>query len=170
MPFRILSDTYVGGKKQMEGENFNLLEQIQQKVFTEQNGIRLAKWGCLIECLAQKSLIEMDVDEQLTDVDEFLIALWQEMKVPYMGTFQFLLWVGDYFLFRFYDENSLFRSRTSWMLEQIVLGVERLFCQFEYRVRSVEPLFLFPVDVWRDLGEWLLCVEKVCICESVKMY
>lgn len=56
------------------------------------------------------------------------------------------------------------------MLEQIVLGVERLFCQFEYRVRSVEPLFLFPVDVWRDLGEWLLCVEKVCICESVKMY
>ena len=38
-----LSDTYVGGKKQMEGENFNLLEQIQQKVFTEQNGIRLAK-------------------------------------------------------------------------------------------------------------------------------
>ena len=50
----------------------------------------------------------MDVDEQLTDVDEFLIALWQEMKVPYMGTFQFLLWVGDYFLFRFYDENSLF--------------------------------------------------------------
>ena len=31
-------------------------------------------------------------------------------------------------------------------------------------------LFLFPVDVWRDLGEWLLCVEKVCICESVKMY
>ena len=67
----------------MEGENFNLLEQIQQKVFTEQNGIRLAKWGCLIECLAQKSLIEMDVDEQLTDVDEFLIALWQEMKVPY---------------------------------------------------------------------------------------
>ena len=32
----------------------------------------------------------------------------------------------------------------------------------------VEPLFLFPVDVWRDLGEWLLCVEKVCICESVK--
>ena len=54
------------------------------------------------------------------------------------------------------------------MLEQIVLGVERLFCQFEYRVRSVEPLFLFPVDVWRDLGEWLLCVEKVCICESVK--
>ena len=115
-----LSDTYVGGKKQMEGENFNLLEQIQQKVFTEQNGIRLAKWGCLIECLAQKSLIEMDVDEQLTDVDEFLIALWQEMKVPYMGTFQFLLWVGDYFLFRFYDENSLFRSRTSWMLEQIV--------------------------------------------------
>ena len=108
------------------------------------------------------------VDEQLTDVDEFLIALWQEMKVPYMGTFQFLLWVGDYFLFRFYDENSLFRSRTSWMLEQIVLGVERFFCQFEYRVRSVEPLFLFPVDVWRDLGEWLLCVEKVCICESVK--
>ena len=128
-----LSDTYVGGKKQMEGQNFNLLEQIQQKVFTDQNGIRLAKWGCLIECLAQKSLIEMDVDEQLTDVDEFLIALWQEMKVPYMGTFQFLLWVGDYFLLRY-----------------------------------VEPLFLFPVDVWRDLGEWLLCVEKVCICESVK--
>ena len=29
----------------------------------------------------------MDVDEQLTDVDEYLIALWQEMKVPYMGTF-----------------------------------------------------------------------------------
>ena len=76
--------------------------------------------------------------------------------------------VADLRLFRFYDENSLFRSRTSWMLEQIVLGVERLFCQFEYRVRSVEPLFLFPVDVWRDLGEWLLCVEKVCICESVK--
>lgn len=114
-------------------------------MFTEQNGIRLAKWGCLIECLAQKSLIEMDVDEQLTDVDEFLIALWQEMKVPYMGTFQFLLWVGDYFLFRFYDENSLFRSRTSWMLEQIVLGVERFFCQFEYRVRYVEPLFYFQL-------------------------
>ena len=43
----------------------------------------------------------MDVDEQLTDVDEFLIALWQEMKVPYMGTFQFLLWVGDYCLYCF---------------------------------------------------------------------
>ena len=39
------------------------------------------------------------------------------------------------------------------LLEQIVLGVERFFCQFEYRVRYVEPLFLFPVDVWRDLGE-----------------
>ena len=48
-----------------------MLEQIQQKVFTEQNGIRLAKWGCLIECLAQKSLIEMDVDEQLTQLSIF---------------------------------------------------------------------------------------------------
>ncbi len=82
-----------------------------KKCLQNKMGLGLPNGGCLIECLAQKSLIEMDVDEQLTDVDEFLIALWQEMKVPYMGTFQFLLWVGDYFLFRFYDENSLFASR-----------------------------------------------------------
>ena len=42
----------------------------------------------------------MDVDEQLTDVDEFLIALWQEMKVPYMGTFQFLMHYHTFVTYR----------------------------------------------------------------------
>lgn len=36
-----LSDTYVGGKKQMEGENFNLLEQIQQKCLQNKMGLGL---------------------------------------------------------------------------------------------------------------------------------
>ena len=40
----------------MEGENFNLLEQIQQKVFTEQNGIRLCQMGMFDRMFSSKSL------------------------------------------------------------------------------------------------------------------
>lgn len=158
----------VENKEQMKEEYFNLLKKMQEKVFAEQNGVNLAKWGCLIECLAQKSLIDIDADEQLTDVDDFLITLWQEMKVPYMGKYQFILWIGDYFLYRFCDKKSQYHFRFSYVLEQIVFGIKQLFSKSEYQVACIEPIFLFPVDIWRDLCEWLLHVNQVCTSELTK--
>lgn len=167
--FRFMNTTYgEEDREQIEEENFKFLEQLQQEISFKQNGVNLAKWGCLIECLAQQSLIRVDVDEQLVETDDFLATLWQKMKGPYIGTYQFLLWIGDYFLFRFCDKESRFHSRSLQMLEQIISDIGRSFCKSEYRVKCGEPLFLFPVDVWRDLVEWLLHVEKVCVCESVK--
>ena len=38
------------------------------------SGMGLAKWGCLVECLVQNSLIEADLDDLLAETDEFLIS------------------------------------------------------------------------------------------------
>lgn len=60
-------------------EAFDLLEQIQQKVVISLNGSTFAKWGCLVEYLAKKSFVEVNLDELLEEVDTLLMTLWNEM-------------------------------------------------------------------------------------------
>lgn len=145
---------------------FDLLEQIQQKVVISLNGSTLAKWGCLVEYLAKKSFVEVNVDELLEEVDTFLIALWSEIaKTLDVGISELFLWIGDYFLFRICGEqvqkNSLFLN----VLEQMLHYIGRFLSQLLHSTIYVEPIFLFPISFWKDLEWWLLCICQLDICQ-----
>lgn len=155
-------------KEQVEDKAFEFLEQIQQEVAAAPDGITLAKWGCLVECLVQNSFVEAEVDELLAETDEYLISLWQQMQDSYVDISPLFLWLGDYFLFRFCDEQSQYRAQFFQILKQMLSSVEQFFHLPKCNVISVEPIFLFPTIVWQDMEWWLIRINEACSCESAR--
>lgn len=155
-------------KEQAEDKAFELLEQIQQEVATTPEGMSLAKWGCLVECLVHNSFVEAEVDELLAETDEYLMSLWQQMQNSYVDISPLFLWLGDYFLFRFCDEQSQYRSRFFQILEQMLSSIEQFFHLPKCNVISVEPIFLFPTIVWQDMEWWLIRINVSCSCELAR--
>ncbi|MCI7385545.1 MAG: hypothetical protein MSH64_02610 [Bacteroides uniformis] len=146
-------------------EAFDLLEQIQQKVVISLNGSTFAKWGCLVEYLAKKSFVEVNLDELLEEVDTLLMTLWNEMAETIdIGISEFFLWIGDYFLFRICGEQPQMNSQFSKMLEQMLRYIEHFLLQLLHTKIYVEPIFLFPISFWKDLEWWLLCICQLDIC------
>lgn len=155
-------------REQEEEKAFDLLEQIQQEVATAPDGIRLAKWGCLVECLVRNSFVEAEVDDLLAETDEFLIALWHEIDVPYVDISQLFLWMCDYFLFRLCGEESQFRSRYFNVIEQMLFRIVHLFQKPEHSAIYVEPIFLFPTNLWQDMEWWLRQIDEYSVCPLAK--
>lgn len=156
-------------EREQEEENaFDLLEQIQQEVAAAPSEISLAKWGCLVECLVQNSFVDAELDDLLAETDELLISLWHELDVPYVNISQLLLWMGDYFLFRFCDERSQIRSRFFQVIEQILFRIVQLFLKPEHSDIYMEPIFLFPTNLWQDMEWWLQRIDEYSVCPLAK--
>lgn len=155
-------------KEEAEERAFEVLEQIQKNVADTPTEISLAKWGCLVECLVQNSFVEAEVDELLAETDEYLLALWQKMCDYYVDISQLFLWMGDYFLFRSCDKQSQFSSRFFQVLEQMLFRVETVFHKPEQSAIYVEPIFLFPTNIWQDMEWWLLRIQETSNCELVE--
>ncbi|WP_321335326.1 hypothetical protein [uncultured Bacteroides sp.] len=153
----------------LEEKAFALLEQIQQEVAVAPNGISLAKWGCLVECLAQNFFLEGELDELLEETDDFLITLWRGgLNEANVGISQLFLWMGDYFLFRFCDKRSQCYSYSFQMLEQMLHCLLQFFSQLLHSSMYVEPVFLFPISFWQDLEWWLLRISEFSVSEFAK--
>ena len=160
------SSEYEKEKCLMEKRAFELLVHIQQNVADAPSGMGLAKWGCLVECLVQNSLIEADLDDLLAETDEFLISLWEETNHPF-SMYEILLWVADYFLYRLWNKCSKCHDRSLHMVEQIVLCFEQLFYRRE-NFESIDPIFLFSIDFWYDLKWWLMHIDNVFVAGKAK--
>ena len=160
------SSEYEKEKCLMEKRAFELLVHIQQNVADTPSGMGLAKWGCLVECLVQNSLIEADLDDLLAETDEFLISLWEETNHPF-SMYEILLWVADYFLYRLWNKCSKCHDRSLHMVEQIVLCFEQLFYRRE-NFESIDPIFLFSIDFWYDLKWWLMHIDNVFVAGKAK--
>lgn len=151
-------------EREQEEENaFDLLEQIQHEVAAAPSEIGLAKWGCLVECLVRNSFVEAEVDDLLAETDELLMALWHELDVPYVDISHLFLWMSDYFLFRLCDEQSQFRSRYFNVIEQMLFRIAQLFQKPEHSAIYVEPIFLFPTNLWQDMEWWLQRIDEYCV-------
>ena len=57
---------------------FRILEEAHVWMGRTQECVDMAKWGCVIECLAQKYYIEDDTDAILEEIDAALVAHWEE--------------------------------------------------------------------------------------------
>ena len=72
---------------------FRILEEAHVWMGRTQECVDMAKWGCVIECLAQKYYIEDDTDAILEEIDAALVAHWKriekihaEVTTVYLGT------------------------------------------------------------------------------------
>lgn len=154
--------------EQREERAFEMLEQIQQEIADDPDVFSLAKWGCLVECLVQNSFVEADLDELLAETDDYLISLWQKMNGSYVDISPLFIWLGDYFLFRFCDEQSQYCFRSFQILEQMVSSIEQFFHIPSHSTIRVEPVFLFPTVVWQDIEWWLVRINESCVCKSAR--
>ena len=59
---------------------FRILEEAHVWMGRTQECVDMAKWGCVIECLAQKYYIEDDTDAILEEIDAALVAHWKRMR------------------------------------------------------------------------------------------
>ena len=59
---------------------FRILEEAHVWMGRTQECVDMAKWGCVIECLAQKYYIEDDTDAILEEIDDALVAHWKRIE------------------------------------------------------------------------------------------
>ena len=59
---------------------FRILEEAHVWMGRTQECVDMAKWGCVIECLAQKYYIEDDTDAILEEIDAALVAHWKRIE------------------------------------------------------------------------------------------
>ena len=57
-----------------------MLEEVRRLIDNTQSGVDMAKWGCVVECLAQKFYISSDTDTMLGEFDVALAAYWKRIE------------------------------------------------------------------------------------------
>ena len=77
---------------------FRILEEAHVWMGRTQECVDMAKWGCVIECLAQKYYIEDDTDAILEEIDAALVAHWKRIEKIHAEVTTVYLWLGYYFL------------------------------------------------------------------------
>ena len=60
--------------RNVEKKAFRMLEEAHVWMGRTQECVDIAKWGCVIECLAQKYYIEDDTDAILEEIDAALVV------------------------------------------------------------------------------------------------
>lgn len=131
-----------------------------------QNGVDMAKWGCAMECLAQKFYINGDTDVVLADIDVALNAYWKKIEKSPLDVFSAYLWLGYYFLLRFRNDHSRFRSRSKQMMSGILSFLADAFQRLEKGTVSTDVLSVFSADVWGETVYWMEQVHDTRICEK----
>lgn len=143
-----------------------LLEEAYSLVTDAQSSVDMAKWGCVMECLAQKFYIDSDTDTVLGDVDTVLIARWKKIEKSPLEAFSVYLWFGYYFLLRFRNRESRFHSRSKQAMSGILSFLTEVFRKVARGGAPMEVLSHFSADAW---GETVCWMEQVCdirLCEK----
>ena len=116
--------------------------------------------------------MEGDGDELLEEADACL-CLWRKQKQDdYPEVSDVRLWMGDYFLVRYLDPASRVRSASLEMLQRLLGDVEAWLCPPSGSTHGIEPCFLFPSHVWRDVEGWalLLCRQvPPCLLQAARV-
>ena len=90
-----------------------------------------AKWGCVIECLAQKYYIEDDTDAILEEIDAALVAHWKRIEKIHAEVTTVYLWLGYYFLLRFRNRESRSHSRCKQIMSSLLCALVEIFRKVE---------------------------------------
>lgn len=128
--------------------------------------VDMAKWGCVVECLAQKYYIDNDTDAVLGEVDILLIAHWKKIEKIPVEISAVYLWLGYYFLLRFRNRESRFHSRCKQMMYGLLCSLTEIFRKMEKGSVPVEVLSHFSTDVWGETVCWMEQVHDSCLCEK----
>lgn len=144
----------------------SMLEEARHYIKESMDNICIAKWGCVVECLAQKYYINNETDVVLGDMDVIFISLWRKMERSDIAVFSFCLWNGYYFLLRSRNSQSRFRARSKRMICDIVSFLAEIFRKFKSNAVPAEFLSLFSTDVWREIVCWVELVHDNRVCEK----
>ena len=163
---------YVADGEAMEEQAFALLEQIQEQVAASPHPLQVARWGALLQVLLRQGLVEGDGDELLEEADTCLRLWWEEEQDACPEVSDVRLWAGDYFLLRYLDPASQRKAESLAMLQRLLRDVEAWLCPSSGSTHGIEPCFLFPSHVWRDVEEWalLLCRQvPPCLLQAARV-
>ena len=119
---------------------FRILEEAHVWMGRTQECVDMAKWGCVIECLAQKYYIEDDTTVYL--------------------------WLGYYFLLRFRNRESRSHSRCKQIMSSLLCALVEIFRKVEKGGAPTEVLSHLSVDVWGETVCWMEQVHDSRLCEK----
>lgn len=149
-----------------EEKAYQILKETRLLLLNTQNGIDMAKWGCVIECLAQKYYIESNTDEVLKDIDTALLAYWKKVEKTSAGAFSTYLWLGYYFLLRFRNRHSRCQSRCKQVLAAIFSFMIDEFLRFQNNMTPKDLFDYFSADVWSETVLWVEQVYDSGLCKK----
>lgn len=124
------------------------------------------KWGCVIECLAQKYYIEDDTDAILEEIDAALVAHWKRIEKIHAEVTTVYLWLGYYFLLRFRNRESRSHSRCKQIMSSLLCALVEIFRKVEKGGAPTEVLSHLSVDVWGETVCWMEQVHDSRLCEK----
>lgn len=151
--------------QESEVEASHLLEEAHVMAGTK-SVVDMAKWGCTLECLAQKYYINGDTDELLSDLDSCLVTFWKKVEASSVDAFSVYLWLGYYFLLRFRNRQSCCHARCKRAMSEILSFLIEIFRKFKSKSIPEEIIPLFPADVWGETVYWVELVHDSCLCEK----
>ncbi len=145
---------------------FRILEEAHVWMGRTQECVDMAKWGCVIECLAQKYYIEDDTDAILEEIDAALVAHWKRIEKIHAEVTTVYLWLGYYFLLRFRNRESRSHSRCKQIMSSLLCALVEIFRKVEKGGAPTEVLSHLSVDVWREIVCWMEQVHDSRLCEK----
>lgn len=151
--------------QESEVEASRLLEEAHVMAGTK-NVVDMAKWGCTLECLAQKYYINGDTDELLGNLDTRLADFWKKTKASSVDAFSVYLWLGYYFLLRFRNRKSCCHTRCKRAISEILSFLIEILRKFKNKSIPEDIVSLFPADVWGETVYWVELVHDSCLCEK----
>lgn len=143
-----------------------MLEEVRRLIDNTQSGVDMAKWGCVVECLAQKFYISSDTDTMLGEFDVALAAYWKRIEKSPLEPFTVYLWLGYYCLLRFRNGHSHSHSRSKQMMSNILSFLIDTFRKFKEDTIPAEILPFFSADIWGETVCWMEQVHDTRICEK----
>lgn len=149
-----------------EEKAYRILKETRVLIKNEQNGVDVAKWGCVVECLAQKYYIESNTDEVLKDIDIALITFWKKVEKTTTEAFPACLWLGYYFLLRFRDKYSRCHSRSKQVMTAILTFMIDEFHRIEKETVPMNLFGYFSADVWSETVLWVEQVYDSGLCQK----
>lgn len=147
-----------------------MLKEAQHFANDSKDNICMAKWGCVMECLAQNFYISDETDTVLGKMDISLISFWKKAERSEIAVFPFYLWIGYYFLLRCRNDQSVFRGRSKRTISEIVTFLAEVFRKFKNKAIPVEALSFFPADLWGETVCWAELVHDTRVCEKQSAY
>ena len=159
---------------------FRILEEAHVWMGRTQECVDMAKWGCVIECLAQKYYIEDDTDAILEEIEfqqeseKLLEATWEmdaetvaeQIEKIHAEVTTVYLWLGYYFLLRFRNRESRSHSRCKQIMSSLLCALVEIFRKVEKGGAPTEVLSHLSVDVWGETVCWMEQVHDSRLCEK----